>query len=365
MSDYAKKLIADYNQSLSFYLSTMYNQFDFHSNTSYKVKAVISSQFGAAVMIYPSNEWNFDCSTSDLPIEEAVLGKDNSKYWTQYIFSEGEGYWINFHPGMTHVEIADIGFKLAATNCTLLFNNVYINNVWYYFLILKSDNTKSSWDINAAFKDAKYIFEGDLEAALKNSESVREHYAQPDLDAKIVAILSKMNNQLLINGSIVYPPDEEAYELNQLQEYAKTKYGITNDAFVNQSAAALENISFPPPKEPRVVLGVIDSENWVYSTICAFYPFVLYAFFLFCEKVKDRLHDKGIIFLTSTVTLEIVLGAIGLEQLITIIPNDPPLSILQVILVVVGWILTCLGGLFLERKLRSSRGAIVNTSNST
>ncbi len=369
MDKYAKTLVSDYNKDINFFLPTNSSYFPFYSNNSYTIKAIISSNYGTALVMSPAETWSFNNVATTQRIEKAVFGPNNFNFATQIGFN-GNGVGFSSF-GNNQTRINGIGFTVYS-NSSVIFRNVNIGlngNIggdyyhYYFFLIVKGNNNTKSWNNEAALNDAKLLFDDDLYFALNNSEAVREYYAYPQLAPLITNALVKWHDQLLVNSSVSYSPAQFAYDIQQIEELAKTKYGITNNAFVNDTLNYLESVTLPTPTltQTRTILGINDSNNWIYATLCALFPNIIYGLFLIFEEINKKLSLKGLKFMTSTVILEIVLGAIIGEQLLVHYSFKSPLSLLQIVFIIGIWIF----GFFIFYSIEKKLPLRVNDANAT
>jgi hypothetical protein len=302
MDKYAKTLVSDYNQDLDFFLPPTFSYFPFYSNGSYTAKAIISSN-GTALLLYPSDTWSVNNTVTSQRIEESVFGANNFNYPTKFSFGDNSGIYVYGNEvNRANMDIENIGI-IINPDSSVTFRNLYINSVFYYFLILKGSNKASYWDASTALNDSRRIFDEDLYRALNQSEAVREHYAEPELDTLLINVLTKWHNQLLSNGTIVYPDSQKAYDIQQIEELAKTKYGITNNEFINETLTYLESVTLPTPMPPqtRTTLGISDPENWIYSTLFGVYLIFLYAFSSVLRVIQKKHPNEDLKFLTSEI----------------------------------------------------------------
>jgi hypothetical protein len=294
MEKYAQTLVSDYNKNINFFLPSNYSYFPFHSNLAYNATTIISSNYGTALLLYPADKWSFNNTETDQRIEEAVFGADNLNFGTQ-IFFNGSGIafesYGNYSEGI-HLLIKYIGFTIRA-NCSIIFRNVNINSVPYFFLILKSNNEASSWSRDAALNDSKLIFDDDLYFALNTSEAIREYHAEPELDQLLMTVLIKWHNQLLANRNetITYTPSQMEYDLEQIEEKAKNEYGITNNDFINRSLNALESVALPPPSPTKTIFNfpINDPSNWIYVGFLLFLIVLSFVVYFILEYFHKKL----------------------------------------------------------------------------
>ena len=341
MDKYAKTLVSDYNKDINFFLPANQSYFPFYSNSSYAVKTIISSTYGTALAIYPAESWSSSNTATNQRVEEAIFGANDLNFGTRFNFT-GSGFFLDIH-GSGNVLLAGIGF-VVNPNSTLMFRNITIspdvngfsgNHVYYFFLIIKGSNKASSWDINAALQDSKYIFEDDLYYALNSSEAIREYYAYPQLAPLIENALTKWHDQLLVNSSVSYSPAQFKYDIQQIQELAETKYGITNNTFVTDTLNWLENVTQPTPAPPeRTLLGTNYSNSWSYATYFIVYFVFLYPIYLVL-KWKQKKEPDDVWDYLKAFGLEIILGAGGLTLFVTNLPFHAAYLPLQITYVAV------------------------------
>lgn len=288
---YAQTLVSDYDKNINFFLPSNYSYFPFHSNLAYNATTVISSNYGTALLLYPSDTWSFNNTETAQRVEEAVFGANNFNSLTQLDFN-GNGIAIEGLGGYAennHALWQDIGFAVSP-NSSIMFRNVNVNSVPYFFLIIKTNNRASSWSSNVALNDSRLIFDDDLYYALNNSEAIREYYAYPQLATLLINDLTKWHDQLLANSSIVYSPAQFEYDVQEIEELAKTKYGITNNDFINDTLNYLEGVTLPPPPPTKTIFGfqVNDPDNWIYVTVWCTLLIFAYALYLPFEHLRRK-----------------------------------------------------------------------------
>lgn len=334
MENYAKTLIVNYNQSISFFLPAAYGQFAFYSNCSYAVTAIKSSNFGTAMIFYPSANWSFKAQSSNLRIEDAVFGADNSRL-PVILNMVGTGvafYGINF-PFMTN-----IGF-IVGNDSTMIFRDITINTVPYYCLIIKGSNTTSNWSSASAQNDSRLIFDSDLCQALNVSEEVRERYAEPELNEDLLKILQKWSSAFQPNSSLSYTYTQKEYDIQQVEEKARTKYGITNSSeFVDNLLRYLEYVTMPSPPPQKTIFGrpVDDPDNWLYVTCLGSLPILDFAFFLIVDQRRKKRPSALAKWLF---TIPTAILAVVLIDLLYYYPYDYQVVSVQTVVVITMWIL--------------------------
>lgn len=333
MDNYAQTLISDYNQNINFFLPSTYSYFLFHSNLTYTAKTIISSDYGTALLLYPADAWSFNNTETTQRIEEAVLGENNFNFLTQIIY-DGSGMGMPVHGGYggeNRIFVKYIGFTISP-NCSVIFRNININSVPYFFLILKGSNEASSWSDKVALNDSRLIFDDDLYFALNNSEAMREYYAEPELDTLLVDVLTKWHNQLLANGTITYTYSQKEYDIEQIEELAKTKYGITDNDFINRTLTYLESVPLPAPTPTKTMFGIKDSDNWIFSVTFGSYIVLLYALFSILRTTQRKYPNEDLKFLTG-ILLDSILISVGVAFFVLNYPYGSQLAISQIAVV--------------------------------
>ena len=328
---YARTLVSDYNRSLSFFSPDTFEGFDFYSNTSYDVTAFYSTDYGAAILFNCSEVWSFHCVNSSQRVEDMIFGPINSLELTKFNFVGDNTGIISAKNGNNSV--VDIGI-FVASGSNVLFKSITINSVYYDCLIVKGANQSSYWDSTSAAKDAQRIFDADLCYALGRSEEVRERYAEPDLNAMLLRILTKWR-QSVQNGNVTYTYTQKECDLRQIEELAKTKYGITNPEFVNDLLSYLQNVTLPPTKK---IFGVTvdDPSNWLYVTVLTILSVVIYITYLFYGYIRRKRPESDLKYLPEAVG---GLLAIGLGDLIYVLPYDYQLFSIQTVVLILAVII--------------------------
>jgi hypothetical protein len=366
MQTYAQTVISNYKGYINQYFASIAKNFSFYSITHYNVTSYISYN-GAALWFEPSNIQSFENFNLSNRIE-SIFGGNFSLYPafslpanTVHVSIKGGSFELNNHP---FLELGD--------NATIVLQEILIIQPnftqSYTCVIMKGSNETSQWTQDNAIADAGTIIYDDAEASFSTSEAVREYYAEPVL----TALLESIQNKLVNDSS--YTASEWLADMQNVENVATNTYHLTNaNAFINGIIAFLNakiTGTLPTfPTEPtqtstRTIFGISDPTNWIYSTLCASYLVVLYAFFLIFEEIQRKLPEsKGVRFLTSTVFLEIVLGAIAGEQLFVNYPYNSQLSLPQIIFIIAIWFFGFLGLYALEKKLVSRRLTRENNSN--
>lgn len=249
MDKYAQALVSDYNQQLSFYLPSQYSYFQSYSNSTYNATTIISSNFGSAILLYPANEWSVTNKMTTQQIGDSLFGSENiphinfqlndtlfNFYYCDNLTLDDFGVSFSGNSGIYAIGCNDIAFQnlyaKIEPNSDNLIGHVNINSIPYFILILKGSNKANDWSNNTALTDSRRIFDYDIANALNNSETVREQYAEPELDILLMNALTKWDNQLYTsNGTITYTSTQFEYDLQQIEKLAQTKYGITNNDY--------------------------------------------------------------------------------------------------------------------------------------
>jgi hypothetical protein len=330
MEKYAKTLITDYNQSIDFFIPSTFNQFSFYSNGSYNVTGIISSSYGTALLFYPSAKWSFKNQTTNQRIEDAIFGEYNSQLPTKFIFN-GNDTGFNGDNGT----VTNIGM-IISNDSSAIFTNVNIDTVHYYCLILKGNNETSFWNTQFALNDSKLIFDRNLYWALQNSEEVRERYAEPELNKRLVDILTKWNQALQPNGNVSYTYTQKEYDIEQVEELAKT-YGITNSSqFINSLLNYLKNATLPLPPPPKTIFTHIvnDPDNWLYVVLLGGFPVLMYGTYLLFDYLRTKYPSKGFRYLLG---IPLAVLSVGFSDLVYGYPYDYSLVSWQSFVVVLIW----------------------------
>lgn len=329
---YAKSLVSNYNESLSRFYPKTFSSFDFYSNQSYNVTAFISSNFGTATIFTPSENWSFKAVDVKQRVEDAIFGQDNSLQLTKFLF-QGEDAGV-IASRNTNISFVHIGM-FADAGSTVLFKNVNINSVLYNCLIIKGSNQSGYWDNSTAIRDSRRIFDADLYYALNRSEEVRMRYYEPELNARLLEILTKWDQSIQSNGKVTYTYTQKEYDIRQVEELARSKYGITNSsAFISNLIDYLENASLPPPK--TILTHVVnDPDNWLYVTFLGGLPICIVVTYLAFDYLRRRLHSKVFGYMLG-VLLGILVVAFG--DVVLGYPYDYQFLNIQTLVVVFVWV---------------------------
>lgn len=332
MDLYAKTFISAYNQYLSFFLNSTYHYFWFYSNNSYEVNVVISSSHGAAIWLEPSKVLTFTHTNTAERAEMALF-----KVSSHSAFVKAEGSALIF---ITDSMASNAALALVDDNATVIVEDCQVNSIEYHFAILKASNEISHWNTTTAYNDAKIVFDKDLYSALSNSEEVREHYAEPELNTLLVGVLTKWHNALNSNGSISYTMMQKEYDIKQIEELAKTKYGITDSDFINCTLTYLESVTLPTPtpNPTKTIFNrpVDDPNNWEYVGFLGGLPILDFAFFLLIGYYRKNRPSKLAKWLLLIPPF--ILGWI-LYDLLYYYPYDYQMVSAQTAVVIALWIL--------------------------
>ena len=298
---YANIFIHRYNQSLSFFYPETFNLFNFYSNESYEVTAVISSKYGTAIIFKPSDTYSFKTVQTDIRVEDAILGKNNSQLPTRFSISHDQGIFMGnwFNVGFTVDE-----------NASLMIGGASFNSVYYYCLIMKGNNLHSSWDSDKAILDANHLFDSNLYAALNQSEAIRERYAEPELSELTAKVKTKWANAIDPSGAVIYTPSQKEHDIKEIEDIARTKYHITNSsAFVQSILDFFEYVQLPTPPPEKAIFTVPMGEdvgNWKYVTICVFFPSWMYLFYSLLDYVRKKHPSNDVRYWVEIVTWIVV-----------------------------------------------------------
>jgi len=187
------------------------------------------------------------------------------------------------------------------------------------------------------------IFDADLLYALNRSEEVRERYYEPQLNSRLVDILTKWNNAINSNGAVTYTLTDKEHDFSEVIRLAET-YGITNASdFVHQIYAYLKNATLP---QPKTVFGINDPNNWVYTIVCGFEPVFIYIVYL----VSNFIYRKHSFKRLKTI-LGIIFGATLIQGVLSSLlqyPLDFQWFGIQPIVIAIMWIV----GFFAVEKIR-------------
>jgi hypothetical protein len=88
METYATSFMVTYYKELDFFNATEKTYFFLHPNSYYNVTAFISSSYGTAILIQPSDRWIFNLVQSKQRVEEMIFGGDLSKDWPMFQIPE-------------------------------------------------------------------------------------------------------------------------------------------------------------------------------------------------------------------------------------------------------------------------------------
>jgi hypothetical protein len=328
---YAQTLISNYNQSLSFFHLETFDSFDFYSNRSYNVTAFLSSNFGTAITFVPSENWSFETVNATQRVEDAIFGSTNSLQLTKFIFKGEETGVIAARN--SNFSIVNIGI-IADVGSNVLFKNIKIDSVLYNCLIIKGSNESRYWDNNVAVKDSRRIFDADLNFALNRSEDVRMRYSEPELNELLVAILEKWDQALNSQGEITYTFSQKEHDIKEIEELARTKYGITNASqFIQNLLDYLSNVSLPPPK---TILNHIvnDPDNWLYVAFLSGLPICIVVAYLAFDYLRKRLRSKVFGYMLG-IPLGILVVAFG--DVVLGFPYDYRFFSVQTLVVALVW----------------------------
>lgn len=226
----------------------------------------------------------------------------------------------------------------VGNNDTILIRNVNIDSVYYYCLILKGSNHTSYWNNEAALADSRRIFDVDLYHALNRSEEVRERYAEPELDSLLIGILTKWKQSIQPNSTVVYTYTQKEYDIQQVEELAKTKYHLTNSSeFINNTLSYLQYAQLPPPPPAKTIFGhvVNDPDNWLYVCFLGGLPLLDFTFFLIIDYYQEKRPSKLAKWLF---TIPSAILAYVLVDLLYYSPYDYRILSVQTIVVIALWI---------------------------
>lgn len=265
-------------------------------------------------MLTPANNWSSTNINDTRRIEEAVFGGNLSFVFWQL----SNGSYDCLSVGQTFVNWYGPPYEVLGTG-QVLIENITLDSVPIFFIALKGSNETAYWTTEWAKNDSRYLFDNDLYLALSNSEEVRERYAEPELTALLQNVLTKWQKQLQSQGSYSYSYLQMEEDIKQIEDLAKTKYGITNSSdFINGILGYLEKMASPPTK---TILGVrvADPNNWLYVTVLAIFPIAIYVTYLFFAYLRTKRPYSDLKHL-----LEVVLGLLtcGLGVLIYTSPYD-------------------------------------------
>jgi hypothetical protein len=251
---------------------------------------------------------------------------------------------------------------LISEDSSAIFKNVNIDSIHYHCLILKGKNKTSCWTTDAALKDSKRIFDGDLYFALKKSEEVRRRYAEPELNVLLVNILTKWEQSLRPDGKVTYTYTQKEYDIKQVEELAKTKYGITNSSeFINSLLNYLQTVTLPPPK---IIFNHIvnDPDNWLYVGLLGGLLVCIYATYLVSECLRNKSKSKAFKYMLG-IPITILVVAFG--ELVLSYPYDYQLFSIQTLVVIVIWIVGVFAVHETKKRLILWRVTKQNKSNNT
>jgi hypothetical protein len=317
IESYGTTLIEDYHERLSYFMPDTFNQFAFYSNSCYTITAYKSTNFlDTAIEIEPNGEGllYFNDVETDTKVEN-LLFFGNESTWTMTMTAHAER-----HPATIlwneHVESANLfhmGF-LVEKDVSLIIKNLDINQPLFtrhfHCLILKGSNQTSAWSESAAIEDSKKIFNYDLYKALNQSEEVRQRYAEPELNKLLLDIIGKWEASIKTDSEVEYTYTQKEYDLKQVEDIAKNKYGITNSSqFVNNLLEYLKQASLP---ENNTVFGINDPENWIFTIIAGLEPTGIVIITSLSDKILKNTKIKQYkTALTGIFSTTLVLGLIA------------------------------------------------------
>lgn len=328
MEKYAKTLISDYNQDLGFFLKPTYSYFWFYSNSSYDVRTLTSSSHGAAVWIQQANSLSFEHADFALRVEVGLFGGSVSGH-PAAVTVNGGVMFFSYNSVSGAIPLVDNG--------TLIVEDSQVNSVNYHFVILKGSNETSDWSVDAAKNDSKIVFENDLINALSRSEEVRERYAEPELNTRLQAVISRWRSALQSNGTVTYTRIQKDYDIKQIEELAKTEFGITNSSdFINSALAYLEAIPAPIPTPTKSIFGhaVNDPDNWLYVGLLGSFPVLMYLTYLTFDYLRNKYPSKAFKYLLG---IPLAVLGVGFSDLIYGYPYDYSIVSWQSFAIVLIW----------------------------
>lgn len=334
MQSYAEAFISDYNKDISYFNQSTWTYFPFYAQ-NFSVTTYISSSFGSAIRMEPAsnNETTFQNTNVTNRIEFALFGG--------YSFPQPNLMFNDTANGDNEIaELSAIAnnasFVQLGSRSSLLIEKIRVESVAkgsladyapadyiFHFAILKGNNLSESWTPKQAQIDESFLFRGDLAWALNKSNTVREIYAEPDLESMLESVIQKMHSSVASNGAVGYSLTQEENDVQNIINLARTKYGITNSSsFVNQLLNYLESLNTPPQKT-IFGLNVNDPSNWLFVSVVdvfgiALYPWILVFAKLRRKKTKTSVEEIEII-------VEYVVGGalvIGITELIYKAPYD-------------------------------------------
>jgi hypothetical protein len=290
MERYARTLTSEYTNNLRYFSPETLTNFPFYSSGSYEATAIISSNFGTALVLSPSSWWSFKSIETNLRAEDAIFGEDNSKLPTQFIFNL-TGIGIS---GMGNNTIKNIGI-LVENGSSVIIKNIKIDSTFYYCLIIKGTNQSSQssqWDSNTAIKDSEDIFDADLYVVLNKTDAFRELYAEPYLNSRIIEVLTKWSNAINSQGKVIYTPEEKEHDLSEIIRIAETQFGIVNASdLVYDTLAYFQQANLPTPQPQKTVFAISvfdDSWNWTFVIACSVLPSLMYLFYVVIDYIRIK-----------------------------------------------------------------------------
>lgn len=298
MKSYAQAFASSYNQDISFFNQIERNYFYLYSASGYNVTSFISSSYGTAILLIPSESWTFENNNVEQRVEEAVFGGDFQTFPMLKIppyghnivimaigADKGNGTFItNGHP------FIELGY-----NSSVIVESLTVNSNFYPLIILKGNNDSSNWNIETAKDDARQVFESDLAYVLSNSEEVRARYAEPVLQALIRNVVDKWQDRTS-NYSYLQKRDD----LENIKKIAQTQYGVTNSSdFISNILTYVQGQIPPTPPPPKTIFFINvgnDDGNWWYVAGWVFLPLFAYTFYLSRQYLKNRFHSNELNF---------------------------------------------------------------------
>lgn len=285
----------------------------------------------------PKFSYIYKNESTELHVEDALYGSNYTHGYSAqitirsgaYFYDQNVSVQMNLYPNGALVQVDDGG--------TFILNNCSLNSVSYNFVIVKGSNDTNSWSVEAARNDEKFVFSGELANALKNSEEIRQRYAEPELTTLLQNVLSKWLPQLQ-SGNISYRYLDYREEIKQIEDLAKTKYGITNSSdLINGILGHLLNITQSPTKT-IFSFSVNDPDNWLYVTVCGIYPVCLYAFHFVFQYLHMKNPNKDLKFWLVEFVLMGTLIPSGINYLFFDRPYDYQVASIQTFIIFGIWI---------------------------
>lgn len=267
--EYAEAFIETYNEQVENNFRSEYRKyFDFYANSPYNINVIISSTHGASIEFVASNESSFDFRTVEQRIELVVFPDIDLNITsldanaTVFIWHgkpsqamlgiNGTGnaiYNIIFITNKGH--FLDLGI-----GGSVLLLNVNVDGRYYYVMVIKGSNTRSSWTRGMAKEDARVLLEQDLFHAFNQSQEIREYMAYPILEELISQIVWKHQHA----EEIGYDMLQYYEDLAKVRDIAVNTYHL-NSTFVDEILNWLEQIY---PKKPW---WEVAPNSWILGAI--------------------------------------------------------------------------------------------------